>query len=124
MATLAMQNLAELDVWRLCAAELGSKELRREVRAVRPHERVKLLVQREAPKGVHIVQWLEDRAVKIIGEVYISNGTVVKAKPNAVLGEVAGIYETRQLHVHSKGSILGSGFPVLARAQDSSNSTL
>lgn len=71
----------------IAPAQALPQELRREVRAVRPHERV---VDREAREVRRVPERREDGAVELLGEVQLAFRAVVEPQPDAVTSEGAG----------------------------------
>jgi hypothetical protein len=82
-----------VDAAALRAPDLFVQELRREVRAVRPRQRV---VDLELPEEGRIAQRLEDLAVELAREVQLAPEAVVEPELDAVAAEMASFEDVDQ----------------------------
>ena len=74
------------------------------------------------PEVLDFLQWLEDFSMDLSGKVDFTFDPVVKAQPQCVRCDVAGLDDMYQ-HLHySSGSIRASGRLARARAQVPGNS--
>jgi hypothetical protein len=104
------------------SSELLAQKFWREIRAVRPDERVQLAIQAELPKHFDAPERLENRPLEIAREIDFSARAILEPNPDAMAGNIVSLYESSNHCRHSRGSIRGSGIPARARFQASISS--
>jgi hypothetical protein len=100
------------------------KELRREVGAVRPDQRVELRMDEEILKDEGITQGLEYRTPKGWPEIDFTRRPILEPQPHDVIAHIASFQHVVVLHSHSSGAMRASGCPCRASCQLSNNSAL